>query len=72
MYGRGDMSTLLSPSRVAKQSFYLQPNVQQGSIRGFAGSGMTAFGGRMCGSGSLYMDTMLGGSFRNYGGSFRL
>lgn len=72
MYGRGDMSTLLSPDSIAKQSFYLQPNVQQGNIRGFAGSGLTAFGGRMCGSGSLYMDTMLGGSFRNYGGSFRL
>lgn len=69
LYSRDDMSTLLSHDSVAKQSFIPRPNVPQGQI----------WGGGL-GAGSLYMDTMLGGSFRDLsgrgcgcqGGSFRL
>jgi hypothetical protein len=49
------MSTLLSPDSVAKQSFYVRPNIQQGQITGISG-------------GSLYADTMQGSSFRNVSG----
>jgi len=56
LYSRNDMSTLLSADSVAKQSFYTRPNIPQGSISGISG-------------GSLYGDTMLGGSFRNISGS---
>lgn len=56
LYSRNDMSTLLSPDSVAKQPFYIRPNIPQGQISGISG-------------GSLYGDTMLGGSFRNISGS---
>lgn len=56
LYSRNDMSTLLSPDSVAKQPFYIRPNIPQGQISGISGSG-------------LYADTMQGSSFR--GSSFR-
>ena len=56
LYSRNDMSTLLSADSVAKQPFYVRPNIPQGQISGISG-------------GSLYGDTMLGSSFRNISGS---
>jgi hypothetical protein len=55
LYSRDDMSTLLSSDSVAKQSFYVRPNIQQGQISGIAGGSFRA----------------TGGSFRATGGSFQ-
>lgn len=75
LYSRDDMSTLLSPDSVAKQPFVPRIGLPQGQIWG---GGLSA-GAGMYGMGTLQMDTMLGGSFRDLsgrgcscGGSFRL
>ena len=78
LHTRSDMSTLLSPDSVAKQTFIQLPNDYQGQIFGRSvpmGWGLNAFGGGLsagaglsAGFGTLYYDTMLGGSFRDLSG----
>jgi hypothetical protein len=83
LYSRNDMSTLLSPDSVAKQSFYVRPNIQQGQITGISGGSLYADTMQGSGLGRAFKDVygfgVQGSSFRNVsgrgncmcGGSFR-